>query len=163
MMLYYTNHTWAASDYIWEPALSISTTSVKASLCAFLITVPWRSLVLCCARSPLRALESWALLPCPWYPESQALPPWRWGWMRVRVAWTPSAMSVVVRHAVLLLQVGRKWWLWPHCSAAVTCGQSCPVCHLSCCKPGSQSHVPPPLLLLRSMDLGVQLLRSGGP
>lgn len=110
MMLYYTNLTWPASDYIWEPALSISTTSVRGiTLC-----LPYHYLCLeghwcpAAARSPLGAPEWWALLPCPRYPESQALPPWR-----VRVEEESGVHGHLCHgwccpYAALLLQVGRE-------------------------------------------------------
>lgn len=135
MMLYYTNHTWAASDYIWEPALSISTTSVRGiTLC-----LPYH-----CALKVTGALlllghplEHWN--GGPFCHAHDILSPklchhGGWGWKRSQGCMDTSAMSVVVRHAVLLLQVGREVvTLAPLFCSPVTCGHSCPLCHLSCC------------------------------
>lgn len=138
MMLYYTNHTWAASDYVWEPALSISTTSVEASLCAFLITVPWRSLVLCCAS----ALEHWVVGPSAilvvWVPSSAT--------MEVRVEESQGCMDTPLPCLLLLgmqfccFRWGGKWWLWPHCSAAQLPVAQSTLCTIFPAAARSQSH-----------------------
>lgn len=143
MMLYYTNHTWAASDYIWESALSISTTSVRGiTLC-----LPYH-----CALKVTGALlllghplEHWN--GGPFCHAHDILSPklyhhGGWGWKRSQGCMDTSAMSVVVRHAVLLLQVGREVvtlaplslqpsYLWPQ----LPCVPSFLL------QPGSQSHV----------------------
>ena len=142
MTLYHTNLTWAASDYIWEPALSTSATSVRGiTLC---LEGHWCPEA---ARSRLGAPGWWAL-------PSQALPPWR-----VRVREGPGLRG---HPACLLLsgmqfsRLGRggKWRLGPHCPfSPATCGHSHPACPVSCCAS------PPPLRLLSAVDLWAQLLR----
>lgn len=81
----------------------------------------------------------------------------------VRVAWTPLPCLLLLGMQFCCFRWGGKWWLWPHCSAAqlpVATAALCAIFPAAARK--SKSCVPPPLLLLRSMDLGVQLLRLEG-
>ena len=153
MMLYHTNLTWAASDYIWEPALSTSATSVRGiTLC---LEGHWCPEA---ATSRLGAPGWWAFPSCPWWILHGS--PWR-----VRAGEGPGLRG---HPACLLLsgmqfrRLGRggKWRLGPHwpCSPA-TCGHSRPACPVSCCGQDVQVMVPPPLLLLSATDLWAQLLR----